>query len=210
MFIDASTIDPFVSTGVGKSLKDKNSTWEFADAPVSGGVVGATNGTLTFMVGANQNIVPILEQILTLMGKRTIHCGQPGAGLSAKLTNNYLLALNNIASCEAMNLGLKLGLTAETLGEVINSSTGRCWPSAVNNPVKGIVPGAPVDRDYEGGFGTRLMRKDLLLAIGAAEKAGLKMDMSVPAAEIYKKAAEDDRYGPKDFSVLYKMFSENN
>lgn len=174
---------------------------------MSGGVVGATAGTLTFMLGAPDALVPRAETILLRMGKRVLHCGQPGTGLSAKLANNYLLAINNIATAEAMNLGMKWGLDPKVLAGVINVSTGRCWPSEVNNPVAGVVETAPANRDYSGGFGISLMRKDLRLAMVAAREAGARLELADRAKDVYEEAEADERCKGRDFSVVYRHLS---
>ena len=177
---------------------------------MSGGVLGAQASTLTFMLGASSRSGQLVERvkpILALMGRRTVHLGEQGAGLSAKLANNYLLAISNIGVAEAMNLGLKLGLDPIKLGELINSSSGRCWSSEVNNPVPGISPGAPAERGFEGGFGVGLMKKDLGLAMKAAETAGVRLELGEKANAIYEKAEEAE--GAKDFSVVYKWLAES-
>jgi 3-hydroxyisobutyrate/3-hydroxypropionate dehydrogenase len=176
----------------------------FVDAPMSGGVVGAAAATLTFMLGAEAALVPRLEAVLLRMGRRVLHCGAQGAGLSAKLANNYLLALNNIATAEAMNLGMRWGLEPRVLAGVINVSTGRCWPSEVNNPVSGVVEGAPAERDYAGGFGIALMKKDLSLAMVAAREAGARLELAEAARAVYEAAEKDDRCRGRDFSVVYR------
>ena len=184
LFIDCSTIDPASSREVA-ALVQATQQGNFVDAPMSGGVVGATAGTLTFMVGAPDSLIPRLEPILLMMGKKVLHCGAQSAGLSGKLANNYLLAINNIATCEAMSLGIAWGLDPKVLGNLINISTGRCWPSEINNPVKGVVPTAPANRDYNGGFGISLMKKDLTLAIKAAAEAGVSIVLGESAKDVY-------------------------
>ena len=156
------------------------------------------------MLGAPDEVVGRVEPILLMMGKKVIHCGVQGAGLSGKLANNYLLAINNIATAEAMNLGIKLGLDPKVLSNLINISTGKCWPSEVNNPVKGVVEGSPASRDYKGGFGIGLMKKDLGLAIQAGKEAGAKLELADRAKEVYDAAdAKEDCKG-RDFSVVYR------
>jgi 3-hydroxyisobutyrate dehydrogenase len=204
LFIDCSTIDPTSSREVANAVHSTNSG-RFVDAPMSGGVVGARAGTLTFMLGASSKSGALVERvkpILLLMGKRVIHLGGQGAGLAGKLANNYLLAVSNIATAEAMNLGVKWGLDPKVLGDMINSSTGKCWPSEINNPVAGVVETAPASRDYDGGFGVGLMKKDLKLAIAAAKEAGARLELASRAEEIYE-ATEASHKG-KDFSVVYK------
>lgn len=201
LFIDCSTIDPLSSKEVANAVHTTEQG-RFVDAPMSGGVVGAKAGTLTFMLGAPASHVSRVESILLMMGKRVLHCGEQGAGLSGKLANNYLLAINNIATAEAMNLGIKWGLDPKVLANLINVSTGKCWPSEINNPVKGVVEGAPASRDYSGGFGISLMKKDLTLAIMAAREAGAKLELGDRAREVYDSAEKE--YKGKDFSVVYR------
>lgn len=206
LFIDCSTIDPTssreVAAAVDKALP--NGQGHFVDAPMSGGVVGATAGTLTFMLGCPESLVARSENVLKRMGKRVLHCGPQGAGLAAKLANNYLLAIENIATAEAMNLGSRWGLDPKVLASVINVSTGKCWPSEVNNPVPGVVETAPANRDYQGGFGIGLMRKDLRLAILAAKEADAKLVLADKASEVYETAESEDRCKGRDFSVVYR------
>lgn len=140
------------------------------------------------------------------MGKKVLHCGPQGSGLAAKLANNYLLAVQNIAAAEAMNMGVKLGLDPKVLAGVINVSTGRCWATEVNNPVPGVVETAPAGRGYEGGFGIGLMRKDLGLAVMAAEGAGARLELAEKVGDVYERVEE--REGPRDFSVVYKWLNE--
>ncbi|ERT02493.1 3-hydroxyisobutyrate dehydrogenase [Sporothrix schenckii 1099-18] len=202
VFVDCSTIDPSTSRAVAATVQDAGG--DFVDAPMSGGVVGATAGTLTFMLGSPQHLVPAVEPLLLHMGRRVLLCGDQGAGLSAKLANNYLLAINNIGTAEAMHLGVQWGLDPKVLASVINVSTGKCWPSEVNNPVAGVVPTAPANRDYAGGFGISLMKKDLKLAIAAAEEAGAKLALADSARGLYEAAEQDESCKGRDFSVVYR------
>ena len=171
---------------------------------MSGGVVGASAGTLTFMIGASNEMVQPVSEILLMMGKRVLHMGEQGAGLKGKLANNYLLALNNIATCEAMNMGTKWGLDAKKLAELINTSTGRCWPSEVNNPVPYVVQNSPASKGYEGGFGTSLMIKDLKLALQSAHEVGSSSIMGHEALAVYDLVEMDEDCKGKDFSVVYR------
>jgi len=207
--IDCSTIDPASSRAMAdsfyKTLGKNNAC--FVDAPMSGGVVGASAGTLTFMLGAPDSIVPLTEPVLLRMGKRVLHCGPQGSGLAAKLANNYLLAIQNIAAAEAMNMGVKMGLQPKVLADVINVSTGRCWATEVNNPVPDVVPTAPASRDYQGGFGIGLMRKDLRLAVQAANEEDAKLCLAQRAVEVYKEAESQERCKGRDFSVVYRWLA---
>lgn len=178
---------------------------------MSGGVVGARAGTLSFMFGASSKsgaLVERVKSVLLMMGQKVWHMGEQGTGVSAKLANNYILAINNIATAEAMNLGIRWGLNPKTLADMINSSTGRCWPSEINNPVPGVVATAPAGRDYEGGFGVSLMKKDLRLAVAAAQESGTPLELAPVAQRVYD-ATEEANPG-KDFSVVYRYLLEKS
>lgn len=203
VFIDASTIDPSTSRRVAARVAAVRQG-ALVDAPMSGGVVGAAAATLTFMLGADAALAARAEPVLLRIGSRVLRCGPQGAGLSAKLANNYLLALSNIATAEVMNLGMRWGLDPAALARVLNLSTGRCWPSEVNNPVKGVVDSAPAARDYRGGFAVSLMAKDLRLAMVAAQEAGARMALAEPALAVYQAAEKRDDCKGRDFSVVYR------
>lgn len=203
LFIDCSTIDP-ITSGEVASLTHTTGQGSFIDAPMSGGVVGASAGTLTFMIGAKQELVERATAVLLMMGKRVLHLGEQGAGLKGKLANNYLLAINNIATAEAMNMGVQWGLDPKALAGMINISTGKCWPSEVNNPVPGVIQGSPASKGYEGGFGVALMNKDLKLALHSADEFGIKTLLGDRAKEAYSTLEQDPEYKTKDFSVVYK------
>jgi 3-hydroxyisobutyrate dehydrogenase-like beta-hydroxyacid dehydrogenase len=205
LFIDSSTISPFYSLSLAeKVVSTTHLSAHLLDAPVSGGTKGAQNATLTFMLGSPKELVPHVTNVLEKMGQRIMWCGPPSSGLSAKLANNYILACINVATAEAMNMGLRLGLDAHKLAEVINASTGASWCSKVNNPVRGVSPGAPAERQYEGGFGVKLMRKDLRLALEAAESVDAKIVLGDDVGKLYEAIANDEQLGGKDFSVVYK------
>ena len=156
--IDSTTLDVQVARETAKEVHGVGAT--MVDAPVSGGVAGAKAGTLSFMVGGAEDAFARASPILSHMGKRIIHCGPSGAGLGAKICNNLVLGVQQIVVAEAMLLGQKLGLDPAVLAGVINSSTGSCWASSVNNPVPGALPTEPpCTRNYEGGFATSLMLK---------------------------------------------------
>lgn len=203
LFIDSSTIDVETSLSVNKLVSEcALLPAKFIDAPVSGGVIGASAGTLAFLVGCPKSELERVSKILSLMGSRILHCGNAGTGLAAKLANNYLLAISNIGVAEAMNFGLKLGLDKQVLKNVINVSSGRCWSSEVNNPIDNEAKG------FEGGFGVALMLKDLELARTAARQAGVKLELDGKASEVYKGALAKE--GNKDFSVVYKILQEQS
>jgi len=130
MLIDSSTVNPDVSKRVHAAAAHK--LCFFVDAPVSGGVGGATNATLTFMVGSDgEQVFARAKPFLEHMGKNIVLCGPVGSGQIAKICNNMLLAISMIGTAEAMNLGIKLGMDRAKLAGVLNTSSGRCWSSEV-------------------------------------------------------------------------------
>lgn len=206
LFIDCSTIDPSTSAEVAASITESGND-NFIDAPMSGGVVAAQSGQLTFMIGADKNLVDKASKILSTMGRRVLHLGPQTSGLKGKLANNYLLAINNVATAEAMNMGIKWGLDPTALAGMINISTGKCWPSEVNNPVPGVISTAPSSREYAGGFGTSLMAKDLKLAMKAASEVAIETKLGPVAKELYAQVEGEPSLKGKDFSIVYKLLS---
>lgn len=156
------------------------------------------------MIGASDELVERAKEVLMMMGKRVVHLGPQTSGLKGKLANNYLLALNNIATAEAMNMGVVWGLDPKALADMINTATGKCWPSEVNNPHPGVVEGAPASRGYEGGFGTALMLKDLKLAMQAAAEFAITPRLGTHAKDIYAAVEGTPELKGKDFSVVYQ------
>ena len=183
MLVDCSTIDPATAKRVASECAAQK--LHFVDAPVSGGVIGAANATLTFMAGGDAGAVKEAEKTLALMGKSVVHCGDSGAGQAAKLCNNLLLGITMGAVCEAMHLGIRLGVDAKVLAQVINSSSGRSWSSDTYNPCPGVeMMGVPSTRNYEGGFACDLMLKDLNLARDAASTVDLSMPLASSAHQV--------------------------
>jgi 3-hydroxyisobutyrate dehydrogenase len=170
LFIDSSTID----VGSARSAHEiaAKAGMLSLDAPVSGGVGGAEAGTLTFMCGGAAEAFDKAKPVLEAMGKRSVHCGDAGAGQAAKICNNMILGISMIGVCEAFALAEKLGLSPQALYDVASTSSGQCWSLTSYCPVPGPVPAAPSNRDYKPGFSSALMLKDLKLAQEAASAAG--------------------------------------
>ncbi|KAJ1414456.1 hypothetical protein B484DRAFT_454817 [Ochromonadaceae sp. CCMP2298] len=208
LLIDCSTISPMVSRELHVEAGKRG--LRMIDAPVSGGVTGAAAGTLTFMVGGDAAVIKEAEVVLNSMGKNVVRCGDAGAGGVAKLCNNLSLAIQMIATSEAMNMGIQLGLDPKTLAGILNTSTGRCWSSEAYNPVPGVVQGVPSGNSYKGGFGVALMSKDLGLAMDLAEEAQLQSPLGIHAAAVYRDMTADANYSSKDFSIIYEKLSQHN
>jgi 3-hydroxyisobutyrate dehydrogenase len=201
--IDSSTIDPATARMIGETARARGNP--FADAPVSGGVVGAQAGTLTFMVGADEALFETLKPVFAGMGKNMVRCGETGTGQIAKICNNLLLAISMIGVAEAMKLGEVLGIDPNKLASIVNTSTGRCWSSDTCNPYPNILPNAPASRGYTGGFGADLMLKDLGLAVDAARQARQPVFMGALAQQLYQSMSQQG-LGGLDFSGIIKLY----
>jgi 3-hydroxyisobutyrate dehydrogenase len=174
------------------------------DAPVSGGVGGATAGTLTFMCGGSDEAFARAKPILETMGKRIVHCGGAGAGQAAKICNNMILGATMIVTCEAFALAEKLGLSAQALFDVASTSSGQSWSLSSYCPVPGPVPASPANRDYKPGFAASLMLKDLKLAQEAAASVGAATPLGAEAAQLYALFVAAGHAGD-DFSGVIKF-----
>ncbi|WP_134426609.1 3-hydroxyisobutyrate dehydrogenase [Mycobacterium ulcerans] len=201
LFIDSSTISVNDAREV-HALAESHGMAQL-DAPVSGGVKGAVAGTLAFMVGGDQSALAQARPVLEPMAGKIIHCGAAGAGQAAKVCNNMLLAVQQIAIGEAFVLAENLGLDAQSLFDVITGATGNCWAVHTNCPVPGPVPTSPANNDFKPGFATALMNKDLGLAMDAVTSTGSAAPLGSHAAEIYAKFAAD--HADQDFSAVIEM-----
>ena len=201
--IDSSTIDPQSIKDIAHIAAEQNI--QVCDAPVSGGTIGAQAGTLTFMVGSDDLTFEQVKTVLAPMGKNIVHCGDVGAGQIAKICNNLILGISMVAVAEGMALGAKLGIDPKALAGVINSSSGRCWSSEVCNPWPDISENAPASRDYQGGFATQLMLKDLGLAIEAAGQAKQPIILGGLVQQMYQQLCLQGN-AQLDFSSIVQQY----
>ena len=201
ILLDCSTID--VGTARQVTADAVAAGYDMVDAPVSGGIAAANGGTLTFMVGGTDTAFARAEPILSAMGKAVIHAGKSGAGQAAKICNNMLLGASMIATCETFAMAEKLGLDLQTFYDISSKASGQNWSMTSYCPVPGVGPTSPADNDYQGGFATALMLKDLKLALEAAESVGADTPMGRRAAELYKDFA-DAGSGGLDFSAIIR------
>ena len=202
LLIDCSTIDVESARHVG-ALAQKAGL-EMLDAPVSGGVGGATAGTLTFMVGGSDSAFAKAKPVLEKMGKNIVHAGASGNGQAAKICNNMILGVSMIAVSEGFMLAKRLGLDAQKLFDVASTSSGQCWSLTNYCPVPGPVPASPANRDYQAGFTAAMMLKDLMLAQQAANAAGASTPLGAEAAQLFNLFVNSG-HGAKDFSGIIRM-----
>ncbi|WP_428682919.1 3-hydroxyisobutyrate dehydrogenase [Reyranella sp.] len=202
LLIDCSTIDVESARHVA-ALAEKAGL-DMVDAPVSGGVGGATAGTLTFMVGGSEASFAKAKPVLEKMGKNIVLAGTSGGGQAAKICNNMILGVSMIAVSEAFMLAKRLGLDAQKLFDVASTASGQCWSLTNYCPVPGPVPASPANRDYQAGFTAAMMLKDLMLAQQAANAAGASTPLGAEAAQLFSLFVNSGN-GAKDFSGIIKM-----
>lgn len=199
IFLDCSTIDVDTTRAVISGAE--HAGYDMVDAPVSGGIAAANGGTLTFMVGGSAHAFARAQPILAAMGKTVIHAGKAGNGQAAKICNNMLLGVHMIGTCEAFAMAQKLGLDPQVFYDISSVSSGQCWSMTSYCPVPGVGPKSPSDNDYQGGFATALMLKDLRLALEAAESSGSTVTIAKLAASIYENF-DSGGNGGRDFSAI--------
>lgn len=200
LFLDCSTID--LATAREVAVLAIEAGYEMVDAPVSGGIAAANGGTLTFMVGGSDDAFAKAQTVLEPMAKAVIHAGAIGSGQVAKMCNNMLLAVHMIGTCEALALAEKAGLDPQKFYEISSKSTGYNWSLNDYTPAPGVGATSPADNNYQGGFASALMLKDLRLAMGGAETAGASVPMGEHAMKIYEAFVEAGN-GGKDFGAIF-------
>lgn len=201
--IDCSTIAPATARAVAAQAAANGI--EMLDAPVSGGTAGAEQGTLTFMVGGAVAALERVRPLFERMGANIFHAGAAGAGQTAKMCNNMVLAAQMTATAEALALGVANGLDAATLSEIMQRSSGGNWPLNVYNPWPGVMEGVPAAHGYQGGFAVDLMIKDLNLALDAAAAAGVPTALGALARNLYATHRRQNDAGGLDFSSILKL-----
>ena len=204
VLLDCSTVD--VDSARAVAAQAEAAGLSALDAPVSGGVGGATAGTLTFMVGGPEAAFATAKPLFEVMGQKAVHCGPAGNGQAAKICNNMILGVTMIATCEAFALADKLGLDRQAMFDVVSTSSGYSWTMNAYCPAPGVGPKSPSDNGYQPGFAAALMLKDLRLSQQAAESADADTPMGELAAELYRCFVEDEGQGGKDFSAMLPRF----
>jgi len=204
LLIDSSTIDVESAREVEEVANKSN--LKMLDAPVSGGVTGAEAGTLTFMVGGDEEAFEKGKELLNIMGGNVIHAGQAGNGQVAKICNNMLLAISMIGTSEAFNLAERLGLDSQTFYDISSTASGQCWSMTSYCPVPGPVPTSPANNNYKPGFSSALMLKDLRLSQEASKITNTETPLGAHSTEVYEKM-EKGGYDNLDFSGVIKLIS---
>jgi 3-hydroxyisobutyrate dehydrogenase len=181
----------------------------FLDAPVSGGVPGATDGTLAIMVGGDARDLEEARPALVAMGANVIHVGAVGSGEVAKICNNLIAGVAAVAVSEAFRIAEGFGVDPKVLTDVISKSSGNTWVMQQAHPVPGLVPRAASSRDYAPGFMTDLMAKDLGLAVNAARELRVPVVVAAAAQQVLRLASSHG-LGRKDFTAVYTFLKPSS
>ena len=203
IIIESSTISPQVSKNVSKKAADMDIA--MLDAPVSGGVKGAELGTLTFIVGGNDDHLKKATPLFEIMGDKTFYAGRSGSGQIAKLCNNMLLAIHMCGTAETIAMGVNSGLDPTILSEIMKNSSGGNWSLEKYNPFPGVMKEVPASNNYSGGFLNSLMLKDLNLA----EELAIQSESNTPLGKLAKEIYEElNNQGLEnlDFSSVQKNY----
>lgn len=204
LVIDCSTIDPGTAQRVAAAAADKGLA--MLDAPVSGGTAGAQNGTLTFIVGGAADALEQARPLFDIMGANVFHAGAAGAGQTAKICNNMLLAIQMAGTAEALSLGVDNGLDPKVLSDIMKQSSGGNWALNVYNPYPGVMEGVPASRAYQGGFLVDLMAKDLGLAMATAAASNSAVPLGGLAKNLYLVHEQAHSAGQLDFSSIQWLY----
>lgn len=202
--IDCSTVDVESARAVAEAAE--NHDCAALDAPVSGGIKGAGDGTLTFMVGGEKSAYEMSAPLFETMGQKAVYCGASGAGQAAKICNNMILGITMLGTCEAFALADKLGLDRQAMFDVVSTSSGYSWSMNTYCPAPGVGPKSPADNNYVPGFAAELMLKDLGLSQMAASRVDAATPMGKHALHLYQQFVEDGG-SEKDFSGVLPWIS---
>ena len=208
VLLDCSTIDVASARAMDQLAQDHSIG--FLDAPVSGGVGGASAGTLTFMVGGSDSAFAKAGQLFDIMGQKSVHCGAAGHGQAAKICNNMILGITMIGTCEAFALADKLGLDRQAMFDVVSTSSGYSWTMNAYCPAPGIGPQSPADNNYKPGFSAELMLKDLRLSQQAAGDVDADTPMGAAATALYQTFVEQEDGAGQDFSAMLPRFEKRS
>lgn len=199
LFIDMSTISPDTARKVGQSLRAKGIP--FLDAPVTGGDVGAREGTLSILVGGEKSDLERAREIFSVMGKRITHCGPQGAGQTVKACNQILCALNMMGIVEALHLAKLSGIDQSLVVEALSSGAGGSW--ALEKLGSRIARG-----DFNPGFYVDLIQKDLRIVQDAAKRLGLPLQGTALAQKLFEDNQQSGE-GKLGTQAMYKALERS-
>jgi 3-hydroxyisobutyrate dehydrogenase/2-hydroxy-3-oxopropionate reductase len=192
---DASTISPSASRAIGEALAAKGI--HYLDAPCTGSTPGATAGTLTFMIGGDQQVYEKTKPILENMGKQFYYCGASGAGLEAKLTQNLILSNILQAFNEGIVLSTKAGIAPELMLEILNNSAAKSGLISAKAPLM-------LRREFDPAFSVKWMHKDIGLMLDSANELQVPVPLTALTRQMFM-AAIAQGYGEEDICATIKV-----
>jgi len=192
--LDMTTMSPAVTRRIAERLGEAGV--EMLDAPVSGGQQGATDGTLSIMVGGREETLERCRPVLGAMGRKIVHCGPSGAGQTVKLCNQIAVALTNLGMCEALVFAARSGIDLRVMIEAVSAGAGTSWQ------MENLAPRI-VERDFRPGFKVAHQGKDLRLALEAAEKVSSPLPGTGLVQQMFA-ALETDGLGEEGTQALVK------
>lgn len=204
LLVDSSTVD--VETSQYCHDESLRLGFDFVDAPVSGGVSGAEDATLAFMVGGQAEPINQAIEYIGPMAGKTIAAGGPTTGIAAKICNNMMLFINLMGTAEGSQLADRLGLNPKVFWEIVSVSSGQSWAQQTWYPMPGIVEPAASNRNYDAVFRADLALKDVTLALAAGELTDLPLQAAKLAHQQFTQLV-DEGLGEKDCSLITKLVS---
>ena len=202
LIIDCSTID--IETSLELGIEAKKLGIKMIDAPVTGGVMGARVGKLNFLVGGSEEAVALAKPLFDIMGQKILHAGPQGSGVGVKICNNMSLGISMIAASEALMLAKRLKMDLKKVHEIMKNASGNNWALSTYTPIPNLTDGVPSNNKYRPGFTAAMMRKDLRLAMDAAQSVDASTPLGKAALEIFSKFC-DEGYSETDYSGISKM-----
>ena len=202
LIIDCSTIDIETSLELGNEAKKLGI--KMIDAPVTGGVMGARVGKLNFLVGGSEEAVALAKPLFDIMGQKILHAGPQGSGVGVKICNNMSLGISMIAASEALMLAKRLKMDLKKVHEIMKNASGNNWALSTYTPIPNLTDGVPSNNKYRPGFTAAMMRKDLRLAMDAAQSVDASTPLGKAALEIFSKFC-DEGDSETDYSGISKM-----
>lgn len=201
LLVDSSTIDVATAEQLHRAASEAG--FAFVDAPVSGGISGAAAGTLTFMIGGEEQHARRVEEVVQPMAGRVVHTGAAGTGQAAKIVNNMMLFICLEACSEGSVLADRLGLDPRVFWEIASVSSGDSWALQTWYPVPGMTDSAAANHNFDATFSATLAAKDIGLALAAGEQT----DVNLPAARLVAERFQeliDEGLADKDCSLIAK------
>ncbi|OAP57936.1 hypothetical protein AYL99_08674 [Fonsecaea erecta] len=211
IILECSTVDVQTTRDVGSKVIEAG-IGHYFDSPVSGGPIGAKNGTLSMLIGhaeEDEVIAQRIKSVAAMMAspEKIIFCGQLGNGLGAKIVNNYLSFCNMLSIAEAMSIGIRLGVDKHVLFNCVKNSGGNSATFHNFQPCPGLLPHLPSSQGFKAGFRPMMIVKDLTLGVEAGEQTGIDATMAKNALQTFRKAMEDPRCKDRDATSVWLMIN---